>query len=315
MLERTYDLSVIVVSHNVLDLTRECLRSIYENTREVALEVILVDNASTDGTPEMVEREFPEVCLIKNPVGMGLAVANNQGLEASRGRYVLTLNSDTVVQPGSFDTLVRFMDEHPDAGGATPRLILPAGSPHPRFCGKVPTFWSELLAALSPLHGSIAAAVPRARFGDDMDYGRTREIACVLWGTAFVVRRDAFNEIGFQDPRFFIYSEDVDWSMRITKAGWKLYYVADAGIIHYGGQSTKQASARMLAQLSKSKCRLIQKHYGLTAGLALRLAIAGVWGIRMSKWTAIFLFRGRVRQEAAGRLSTMRQIICAVLTY
>jgi len=309
------DLSVIVVSRNVVDLTRQCLASIYENTKEIAFEVILVDNGSTDGSPEMVEREFPKVRLIRNAVGRGLARANNQGLEISKGRYLLTLNSDTVVQPGALDRLVQFMDEHPDAGGATPKLVLPGGHPHPVFCGKIPTLKSELLDAMSALHTRIADALPAVRYETNMDFEKTQQVPCILWGTALVVRREAYESIGNQDPRFFVYCEDVDWSMRLVKAGWKLYYVADAVVVHYGGQSTKQTSVEMHAQLIRSKCRLIQKHYGLAAGLALRATTALVCAIRLLKWLVLYAVLPRVRLKAKSRINEMWATICAAVRY
>jgi len=310
---KNYDLSVIIVSHNVRDLTRQCLASIYENTSQSALEVFVIDNASSDGSPEMVEQDFPQVRLIRNKIGRGLAVADNQGLELSTGRYVCTLNSDTVVLDGAFDRLVRFMDEHPDAGGATPRLVLPDGTAHPPFCGQVPTFKAELLEALSPLRREFAEALRFARFGMDIDYEETQEVPCILWGTAFMIRREVLEEIGPQDTRFFIYCEDVDWAIRIRKAGWKLYYVADAKVVHYGGQSTRQESAKMLAQKYRSKCRLIRKHYGFPAALMLRTAIAWVAGIRMAKWLAIYAARGGKRAEARARIDQMWMLIRAAL--
>lgn len=313
--EQRADLSVVIVSYNTRDLTRQCLQSIFENTRGVSFEVWVVDNNSSDDTVEMVQREFPQVNVIRNEINKGLAAATNQGLAASTARYVLALNSDVVVLPDAFVKLVRFMDAHPEVGGATPRLLLPDGSPHPAFYGRVPTFKVELLEALAPVCTSIAKAVPRARFGRGLDYENTQEVPCILWGTCFIVRRKVLETVGLQDPRFFVYGEDVDWSMRMTKAGWKLYYVADAEVIHHGGQSTKQASAKMFAQLFKSKCRLVQKHYGLLAGLALRLAVASVCGMRMAKWIGVYMIRQRMRSEAAARIHQMWKIVSAVLAY
>ncbi len=248
MAERGIDLSVVVVSYNTRDLTRQCLRSIYENTRSITFEVCVVDNNSSDDSAEMVGREFPQVHLIRNEVNKGLAAATNQGLATSTGRYVLALNSDTVVLPEALDKLVRFMDDHPEAGGATPKLLLPNRSPHPTFCGRAPTLKAELLCALSPLHSNFSEA-------------------------------------------------------------------ADTEVIHYGGQSTKQADARMFAQLFKSKCRLVQKHYGFFAGTALRLAVAGVCSVRLAKWMAIYLLGKRARQEAVVRISRMWAVVRAVVAY
>jgi hypothetical protein len=307
------DLSVVVVSRNVIDLTRQCLASMYENTRSISFEVILVDNGSSDGSADMVEREFPQVRLIRNEVGVGLARADNQGFDISAGRYLLPLNSDTIVQPEAFDRLVRYMDKHPNAGGATPRLILPDGGKHWMFIGKVPTPRSELLGVLAALHGKIAESVPTTRYDDSLDIEKSGEVPCILWGTAFLIRREVYEQIGGHDPRFFVYSEDVDWSLRILKAGWKLHYVADSVVAHYGGRSTQQTSVQMVAQLSRSRCRLIQKHYGWFAGIVLRMAIAFVCGTRLAKWLALYVVAGDSRSKGRERIAQMWATIRAVL--
>jgi GT2 family glycosyltransferase len=238
------DLSITIVSFNTKDLTRQTLQSIYDNTRSASFEIFVVDNASPDGSADMIEQEFPKVNVIRNDVNKGLAAATNQGLEKSAGRYVLALNSDVVVQPEAFDVLVHFMDEHPDAGGAIPKLVLPDGGAHPMFCGKAPTFKVEMMDALGALHSSIAEAVPTARVGMEIDISKTQEVPCILWGTSFIVRREVLETVGPQDPTFFVYSEDVDWSMRIAKAGWKQYYVSEACVIHLAVKAPSRLGRR-----------------------------------------------------------------------
>lgn len=309
------DLSITIVSYNTRNLTRECLQSIYDNTREVSFEVWVIDNNSADGSADMIETEFPQVHLIRNTENVGLAAATNQGLMPSTGRYILALNSDTIVQPDALEILVRFMDAHPDAGGATAKLILPDGGEHPPVCGNIPTLWSELLDALSPFGSGIAAAAFKARFGPPIDYTRTQEVPCVLWGTAFIVTRKVLDTVGGQDPIFFVYGEDTDWAMRIRKAGWKLYYVAEAIIIHYGGRSTGQTNSKSIAQLCKSRCRRTQKHYGFLAGWTLRLEFATVCAIRLAKWLVLYPLLKRSHSKASERVDEMWRIIWAVLRY
>lgn len=310
MTENRPDLSIVIVSFNTRDLTRECLRSIFENTKGIALEVFVVDNASSDESAEMVETEFADVKLIRNDVNKGLAAATNDGLNPSLGRYVMALNSDTVISSGALARLVGFMDDHPEAGGTTPKLTLPDGGLHPQFFGDVETLGKVIKEAISPL-----SSEKQDKPVESIDLETTREIPCVHWGTAFIVRRETFENVGGQDPRFFVYAEDIDWSMRITKAGWKLFYVADAEIVHYGGESTKQASVKMQAQLWKSKCRLIQKHYGLPAGLVLRLAVASVSFIRLIKWLPLYAFKPSSREKSMLRIDQMWAIMRAALTY
>lgn len=308
------DLSITIVSYNTLKLTGQCLESIYSNTEGISLAVTVVDNASSDGSAEYIREKFPQVNVICNAENLGLAAATNQGLALCESRYVMALNSDTVVGKGTLRRLVAFMDEHADAGGATPRLVLPDGGRHPDFWGGVPDFRSELSSALEPFRYTFGQDGGGKRQAANNDLEETREVPCILWGTAFMVRRETMDEVGLQDPRFFVYGEDIDWSIRISRAGWKLYYVADASVTHYGGRSTGQSSVRMFAQLYKSRCRFVQKHYGLPAGLALRLIIAFVCGIRLLKWAAVGLVRGKRDSKASERVDQMSSIIRAVLT-
>ncbi|MEN6372613.1 MAG: glycosyltransferase family 2 protein [Armatimonadota bacterium] len=313
--EAVIDLSITVASYNTLEYTKECIKSIYENTRRINFEIIIVDNNSTDGSPDMIRKEFPGVTLICNDKNLGIPKATNLGISISKGRYFITINSDVVIVPGSLERLVEFMDTHPDAGAATARLILPDGGEHPPVCGNAPSLRSELLEAYSPFSSNIAKKAANARFSNQIDYSKTQDVPCITWGTAFIVRREVLESVGGQDPLFFVYSEDSDWSMRIKNAGWKLYYVADAPIIHYGGRSTGQTKADSLARLWKSKCQLIQKHYGLIAGLVLRSSMAFVCSIRAAKWLLLYPLSSRQREEASVRIKGMWRIIRAVLSY
>jgi len=311
------DLSIVIVSFNTCDLTRQCLTSILQAGDEIGIEIWLIDNASPDGSADVIEREFPKVHLIRNSDNRGLAAATNQGLEASRGRYILTLNSDTVIRAGVLEKLVRFMDEHPHAGGATPKLVLPDGSPHPNLLGERPTLKADLLAVLchTRLVKRLKDRLSAACYGKWTDYSRTCEVAFILWGTCFIVRRDVLIGVGLQDPRFFVYYEDVDWILRMVKKGWRLYYIADAEVIHYGGQSTKQASSLMIAQNWKSRCRGMQKHSGLMAGLCLRAVIIVIFCLKMLKLLLYSACTPSERQSNRSSISQMREIIRAVMTY
>lgn len=308
------DLSISIASYNTLELTRQCLRSILDNTARVSCEVIVVDNDSHDGSQDMIRAEFPTVTLISNSDNVGVANATNQAIARSTGRYFLTMNSDVVVKPGALDVLVEFMDKYPDAGASSARLVRPDGEDHPPVCGNVPSAKSEILEALGPLSRSFAQAALRARLGAPMDYHKSQAVPCITWGTAYIVRREVLETVGGQDPAFYVYGEDTDWSIRIASAGWKLYYVAEAEIIHYGGQTTKQASTKMQAQLQKSKVRLVQKHCGLVSGITLRLVIAMVSMIRVAKWLPLYLLPGK-RVKASMRIQQMWSIIRAVIAY
>jgi len=309
------DLSITIASYNTLEYTRKCLESIYNNTHGISFEVIVIDNNSQDGSPDMIRTEFPKVNLVCNKKNLGIPVATNMGISISRGRYFITMNSDTIITPGSLEKLVEFMDAHPDTGAATARLVLPDGGEHPQIYGNPPTLKTELLEVFSPFSNYIARLARIARFGEHIDNTKVQEVPCILWGTAFIVRREVLESIGGQDPLFFLYCEDSDWSMRIKTAGWRLYYVADSKIIHYGGRSTKQANADSLAMLCKNRCRLIHKHYGFLSGITLRMAFLCIFSSIYLRWAITYFVKPNNKAFAREKIYRAWRVICAVLSY
>jgi GT2 family glycosyltransferase len=309
------DLSVVIVSYNTLDVTRKCLYSILNGTEFIAIEVWVVDNSSLDGSAEMIARDFPSVHLIRNNENKGVAAATNQGLERSSGRYVLTMNSDVLVPPGCFQKLVGFMDEHPDAGGATPKLVLQGEGQHPRFIGNLPTFWSELLFALCLLHKKFADWSNHLLFKGCEDYSLTRKVPCVLWGTCFIVRREVLATVGMQDPRYFIYCEDWDWSIRIAKSGWNLYFIADSEVVHLLNQSTKSGGSKTYAHMWKSRCRLIGKNNGMVAGLLFRFMVAFACSTKCALILTKSLFIASSRNNLNERISLLLTVFKTVVSY
>jgi GT2 family glycosyltransferase len=253
------DLSIVVVSWNTQELLQKCLNSIYTNPAGVSFEIWVVDNNSIDGSVNMVQQEFPEVKLIKNPTNFGFAQANNQAIRRSVGRYVLLLNPDTRVKSGALATLVDYLDASPQVGAAGPRLLNPDGSLqvscHPR-----PTLTREIwrLCHLDTLRPY--AWYPQKKWNLEAP----QEID-VLMGACLMVRREALNQVGLLDEDYFIYSEEVDLCYRIQKAGWRLYWVPGAEVVHYGGQSTRQAATEMFLHLYRSKIIYFRKNYGWPA--------------------------------------------------
>jgi len=309
------DLSVVIVSYNTIDVTRRCLQCIVDGASDISLELYVVDNASRDGSADMVRQEFPAFQLIQNDCNLGVAAATNQGLRSSRGRYILSMNSDVLVPPGSLARLVRFMDAHPDAGGATPRLVLQTKEPHPRFIGNQPSFAAELLFALCLFHKKFADWSNRLVFEGWDDYATTRQVPCVHWGTCFVVRREVLQKVGMQDTRYFVYCEDLDWSIRIGKSGWNLYYIADIEVTHLLNQSTKSGGNRMYAQMWKSRCRLIGKNRGLAAGLLFRGLVALACSAKCSLLVVASLFVVRLRTDLRERVALLFSVCKTVLSY
>jgi len=240
-----YELSIVVVGYNSRYDLKNCLGSIREHAGPIAVETVVVDNDSVDGSAAFVRQEFPEARLFENGANVGYARAVNQGIRESRGRYVLVLNPDVTVHPGSLGRLVDFMGEHPDAGLAGAKLLNPDGSIQDS-CRRFHTFWTLLLrrtmlGRLFPRSRALARYLMR-----DFDHLKSREVDW-LSGACMIARREALADVGLMDERFFMYFEDVDWCYRIWKGGWKVYYVADATMEHAGArESAKPGISRQL---------------------------------------------------------------------
>ena len=253
------DLSIVIVNWNTRDLLVQCLHSIQHDRlaqQRLTLEVIVVDNGSGDGSVQVVRRQFPEVRVMENLKNAGFARANNQAIAASRGRYILLLNSDTRVIRGALSSLLEFMEDHPDAGGAGARVLNPDGTLQVS-CFPFPTLSREFWYLL---HLDLVwpyAEYRMARWEQD-----TARFVDVLLGACLMLRRESLGQVGSLDEDFFMYSEEVDLCYRLHKAGWRLYWVPEAEVVHYGGQSTKQAAEEMFLQLYRSKVMFFRKHYG-----------------------------------------------------
>jgi GT2 family glycosyltransferase len=255
------DLSILIVNWNTRDLLSQCLFSVYAHPPAGSFEVIVVDNASADGSAAMVRRCFSQITLIENDQNPGFAAANNQAIALSRGRYLLLLNPDTIVYPGALSALITFMDQNPAAGAAGSMLLNPDGSLQPS-CHPEPTLTRELwrlfhLDKLKPY-----ALYPMETWPAD----QPREVDTIQ-GAALLIRRSVVDEVGLLDDRYFMFSEEVDWCVRIRRAGWPIYWVPQSRVIHFGGQSTGQVATAMFVQLYRGKLQYFRNHYGAIHGL------------------------------------------------
>ncbi|MDO8588030.1 MAG: glycosyltransferase family 2 protein [Armatimonadota bacterium] len=269
-------LSISIVNWNTTELLRRCLRSIYANPPEADLEVIVVDNASSDFDEAALRAEFPQVHTIANTENTGYARGNNQAIEASSGDYVLLLNPDTEVRPGALQALVDFMQTHPDAAAAGAKLVRPDGSTD-QCCRGFP---SPL--ALAGEYFGLSGIFPRCRllgayrmtwFGFD----RVAEVDQVM-GSCMVISRRVLENIGAFDEQFRIFFNEVDWCFRAKQAGFKIYFLPDAEVLHLGGQSTKQVKNEMRLESQRSLIKFYRKHYrGRIPSPMYLLALAGIW--------------------------------------
>lgn len=258
-------LSVVVVSWNVEKLLRRCLQTLDQEIADLskggaknAVEVFVVDNNSADGSVAMAAVEYPQFNLIANNSNLGFAIANNQAMKRSRGKYVLLLNPDTEIIPGALGKLIQFLDGTPEAGVVAPQLLNSDGSIQ-RSCREFPTFQGMLyellgLSKMFPSH-PIFGRYKMLEF----DHSFAREVdqpegACLL------VRRSVIDAIGMLDEGFFMLFEEVDWCYRIKKAGWQIWFLPEAKVIHHYGQSIKQVKAKMILSSHRGLFRYWKKH-------------------------------------------------------
>ncbi len=254
---------IVIVSFNTARLLADLLHSVPADAAGLQCKTIVVDNASNDGTPDIVSREFPDVKLIANTTNVGFGAANNQGFRAGSGRYIVFLNSDTIVPTGTLTELVRFMDERPRAGACSPRLVRPDGHAQPFAFGGDPTPGYLFVRGW--------ARVFRHRWLHDWE---TRQIQRVDWvsGACLVARRDALEQIGGFDERYFLYFEDNDLCLRLRRAGWEVWYNPAVTITHLGGASAQQSSSA-IRWYDASLRYFYAKHYSALARAALEVML------------------------------------------
>ena len=269
------DLSIIIVNWNTSDLLARCLSALEQEAfGDVApqCEVFVVDNASTDGSRQRVRDEFLWVSLIENEKNLGFAQANNLALAQAQGEFVLLLNSDTRLLPGALQALLAFMAAHPPAGACGARLLNADGSLQPS-CQPMLTpereFWRlSFLDMLLPRATYRMASWP-------VDQPRQVEI---IKGACLLLRRAALDQIGWLDEAYFMYTEEVDLCYRLAQAGWELWWVPQAQVIHYGAASSKQAAEAMYLQLYRSKVQFYRKFGGEQRARRFK------WLVRLAYW-------------------------------
>lgn len=265
------DLSIIIVSYNAIQYLKKCLDSIYRYTSGINFEVFVVDNASSEGNPEMVEKFYSDVILIKNNTNLGFSKANNLAIRKAKGRYIVLLNSDTEFLDNAFKKMVVFMDKHPEAGAIRPKTwanpektFLLCGAQH--FSPKLLLFHSTPLGKIMPNNKTYVLY-----WEEDLKMVLCNSFCEVdtVSGHCFMVRREAVEKCGMLDEKFFFYFEDADWSIRIKTEGWKLYHLAEAEIVHYLWKSSGDRTITSI-YYKNSLNIFMKKHYGMKGFLTVK---------------------------------------------
>jgi hypothetical protein len=263
----------VIVSWNTSDLLRNCLRSLEQIPTARAGQVIVVDNASSDGTVAMVRDEFPWVQLVANQENVGFGAANNIAFPLARGRYVLLLNPDTEATNGAIDSLVEYLDRHPEVGIAGTTLFNADGSLQPS-CHPYYTFMNSLQ------HNRLVDRfTDRWKVEDAQKSARPSDVDWMI-GACLAVRCEVLDVLHGFDPDFFLYAEEIDLQYRAHRMGWRVVYVPSSGVVHHGGQSARQAPVAAAFHDYRGRWLFIKKHYSpfsASAYLSKTVAALGVW--------------------------------------
>jgi GT2 family glycosyltransferase len=259
----------------------------------------------------MVRSDFPKVILIENSENRGFAAANNQAMAVAGGRYILLLNSDTIVSDKAIEKTVSFADVNSEAGAIGCRVLNPDGTVQ-MSCFMFPSILNMLLSSTY-----LYKLFPASKFfgREQMTWWDRKDIreVDVVTGCFILVRREAIEQVGTLDERFFMYGEETDWCYRMKKDGWKILFTPVGQIIHFGGQSSAKIPVTMIIQLRLSILKFIKKHHGWPSILFARLLTALFFIVRLPVWFVIFLFRPRQRSEASTKLQSYSTGILNVL--
>lgn len=285
------DVSILILNYNTRELTINALRSIYQSKTSLSFEVILADNASKDNSIPHIQAEFPQVKLILNQENVGFAIANNQAMRLAQGRYVLLLNSDTILQPDTLETMLQFMDNHPEVGAAGCKLVLQDGSLDKACKRGFPTPSASFYYAFG-----IAKLFPRVpRFNQYqlgyMDPDDAYPVDCLV-GAFMFVRRAAIDQVGMLDEEFFMYGEDIDWCYRIKQAGWVNYYYPKTQILHLKGASSRRKPVKIVYEFHRAMWLFHRKHYKQRYSFLVNGLVYGGIGVKL----ALALLKNQIKR-------------------
>ena len=305
------EISVVIVGWNAKRYLELCLESLEKAPPKRSMEVLLVDNASTDGTAEMIEAKFPWVKLIKSSENLGFSKGNNVAIRQCHGRYIALVNPDVIVFPECLDALADFLDQHPEVGNVGPRIFNPDMSQQ-ITCRQFPTLWNNFCSA-----AGLATLFKKSRIftGEEMLYlphDRTQTVD-VLAGCFSTIRRKAFDDVGLLDEDLFMYGDDVDWCRRCWNAGWQVVSYPGAQAIHDRGKTTAPYPVRFSVAQQRSILQYWDKHHGFWGRIGIR-------AIRLFHYLVRYAFAavsslaypaGRARSEVRKQVNRacLRQLI------
>ena len=294
------ELDIIIVTWNSADVIGQCLSSLDRFRPGCNHTVTVVDNASGDGTPDLVSARFPQVHLVRSESNRGFAAANNQALEMTAGRFILLLNPDSEIRDNALDRLLDFMKEDDRVWVAGPALLNSDGA-RQHYGVRFPHVWNMLVESLF-LDRVFARSRILGRHKElFLDQETPRRVDYVQ-GAALLVRRSAIDAVGPLDEGFFMYFEEADWCYRMSRSGGETWLVPTAQVIHHGGADPGHYDQIRLIHYHRSLLRFLRKHYGLAHRTAARLVMLFRTLVRVVSWSMVFIFRPGLRQAARSSL-------------
>lgn len=266
------DLSIIIVNYNTKKLTLECIESIYKSKMNYTFEIFVVDNNSSDNSVDAIKETYSNVKVVENKENVGFSKANNQAIKVSNGRYVLLLNSDTIVNNTTLSTIIEFMDKHKEVGATGCKVVLPDGSLDKACHRGFPTpkasfYYITGLAKRFPSNPKF-----NGYHKSYLNMDEIHEIDCLV-GAFMMVRRETIKDVGMLDETYFMYGEDIDWCYRIKKAGWKIYYNPKVSIIHYKGASSRKKPFKIVYEFYRAMFVFHKNHFAPKYNIFINLLV------------------------------------------
>jgi len=296
--ESQHDVSIVLVNYNQKEYTAQCLDSIYQNPPKASIEIVLVDNASHDSSADWLERQYPKVKLVRSLANRGIAGGNNLGIQNASGKYILLLNNDTLVKPGSIDFSLDFLESHPETAGVGGNLLNEDGSFQSSYCD-FHSLWQAFLifTRLGWLFRRYYPSHPPARTVKNVDW----------MSTAFMLfRRDALEAVGLVDEEYFIYSDETDLQYKLQQKGWKITYLPDLNTVHFGGKSLTPWRRRRLVY--RGYLLFFHMHRGAARTVILRIFFCLVCLLKLTFWYIAWLLPP-ARQRAVDEFRSNQSIL------
>ena len=300
------DLSIVIVTWNARDFTLQCLKSLQQQDSALSTETIVVDNASSDATADMIRRDFPYVRLVENDRNLGFPKGNNVGISLAKGKYILLINPDVIVSPTCLGRLVRYMEHDPSIGLLGPRILAPDGAVQ-RSTMRFPTVWNSFCRALALDSLFRGSRIFGGFLMSDFAHDKTMDVD-ILNGCFWLVRREVLNQVGLLDEQLFMYGDDLDWCYRFHEAGFRVVFYPQAESVHYGGGTTASAPTFFYIEYRRANLQFWKKHHGRLAAFSYLLTVWLHEVVRVLGHGALYCFKGSARHDAGFKVR--RSLAC-----